>query len=124
MESVGDHDQYARASTDPNNAQPGRTQDIKGQSTSKRKREADDAESQVTPIAKRVRSNCQPAEENTAAMRDPQLNDSSTKTAGVADMASAPKRRVAPRSKKVRFDPLVKEVSSFDVSQMSGRKMG
>lgn len=124
MESIGDHNQSARASTNQNNAQPGRTQDIKDQSTSKHKRVADDGDCQVTPIAKRTRSNSQAAKENTAAVIGPQLNDSTIRNGGVVDIASVQKRRVAPRSKKVRFDPLVKEVSIFSVSQTRGRSNG
>ncbi|MCJ1427660.1 hypothetical protein MMC29_005564 [Sticta canariensis] len=109
MESIGDHNQSAWASTGQNNAQFGRTQDIEDQSTSKRKRVADDGDCQVMPIAKRTRSNRQPAKENTAAMIGPQHNDSTKRNGGVVDIASVQKRCVAPRSKKVRFDPLVKE---------------
>ena len=124
MESIGDHNQSARAITDQNNAQFGRTQDIGDQSTSKRKRVADDGDYQVTPIAKRIRSSSQPAKEDTAAVIGPQLNDSTTRNGGVVDIASVQKRRVAPRSKKVRFDPLVKEVSDFNVSQARGETIG
>lgn len=124
MESIGDRDQSARASTDQNNAQPGRTQDIKDQSTSKRKRVADDGDCQVKPIAKRTRRNSQPAKEDTAAGIGPQLSDSTIKNGDVVDIASVPKRRVAPQSKKVRFDPRVTEVSICNVPQTRGRDNG
>lgn len=112
MESNGNHVHSARASTNQNDHQPGRTQDINHQSKSKRHLEADNGKCRTEPVANLFRIHRQPAKEHAAAVMDLQRSDSTaTDDGNMADIASLECRLTATRSKKVCFHSLDREVS-------------
>lgn len=77
-------------------------------SASKRQAEAED---QFEPIAKRIRRHRQkPAIEQAAATAEADLQPRCKKGHGVINDQ---RRHATPRRKKVRFDPVVEEVSDF-----------